>query len=227
MEANTWWNEIEETIRANFMLDHPFNKAWREGRLKLEDIKFYSKQYFQHVDAFPRYVSAVHTNTPDLPTRQMLLDNLMEEERGSENHPELWLRFCEGAGVSREEVASAAVRPETKECIQTFMDLAKNPNHLAGLAALYAYESQIPELSATKVQRLDVHYGITDERAYKFFRVHEKADVWHSEVERKALMEGAKTEEDRALIKASVEAACKAAWKLFDGIALERQIPLS
>ncbi|GIS54804.1 hypothetical protein Ct9H90mP29_18460 [bacterium] len=31
----------------------------------------------------------------------MLLDNLIDEERGSENHPELWMRFAEGMGNSR------------------------------------------------------------------------------------------------------------------------------
>ena len=30
----------------------------------------------------------------------MLLDNLIDEEKGSENHPELWMRFAEGMGIA-------------------------------------------------------------------------------------------------------------------------------
>jgi pyrroloquinoline-quinone synthase len=223
----SWWNDVEETIRQHNLLDHPYNRAWREGRLKLEDVQAYCRQYFHHVDFFPKYVSAVHSNTPDMPTRQMLLDNLNEEESGPDNHPELFLRFSEGAGIGRDAVRTAEHHEETTACVKTFMDLARNPNHLAGLAALYAYESQQHELSASKIQRLDVHYGIIDERAYQFFAVHEKADVWHSQGEREAIQNAAQTEEDRALVKDAVEKACKAVWRMFDGIANECQVSLA
>lgn len=219
MSNDAWWQEVEDTIRSRFLMDHPFNQAWRDGRLKLEDVQFYGKQYFRHVDAFPRYVSATHCNTDDIRVRQMLLSNLVEEEQGSENHPELFLRFCEGAGLDRDEVESADIRPETKECVDTFMKLAKNSNHLAGLAALYAYESQQHELSESKVQRLDVHYGIIDERAYDFFKVHIEADVYHSAAEANAIQAAAQTDEDRQLVLESVKEACDAVWGLFDGIA--------
>lgn len=218
MSRENWFAAVDRTIKKWFLLDHPFNQAWREGRLKLQDIQIYSQQYFRHVDAFPRYVSAVHSNTSDLATRQMLLENLIEEERGAENHPELFLRFCEGAGLKRDQVLTAPVREETRACVDTFIELTRHPNHLVGLSALYAYESQIPEVSATKVKRLDVHYGIIDERAYQFFKVHEKADVWHSSVERDAIREGARTDADRALVRESVESACRAVWGLFDGV---------
>ena len=36
--------------------------------------------------------------------RQQMLDNLWDEEHGKDNHAELWLRFAEGIGVSREDV---------------------------------------------------------------------------------------------------------------------------
>ena len=223
----SWWNEVEETIRERHLLNHPYNVAWREGRLKLADVQFYCGQYFHHVDHFPRYVSATHSNTPDMQTRQMLLENLNEEEHGADNHPELFLRFSEGAGMDRNDVLTAELRDETKKCVETFMKLARHPNHLVGMAALYAYESQQHALSASKVQRLDVHYGIIDERAYQFFKVHEKADVWHSQVERDALIAAAKNDEDRELIKKAVTEACDAVWALFDGIADSCDVPLA
>lgn len=227
MSNDSWWNEVEGIIAERRLLDHPYNVAWREGRLALADIRTYGRQYFHHVNHFPRYVSAVHSNTPDLDVRQMLLANLVDEEQGSENHPELFLRFCEGTGLQRDEVVDAELRQETVECVDTFRRLAHDPRHLAGLAALYAYESQQHELSASKVQRLDVHYGIIDERAYQFFKVHIDADVWHSEVERKAILRGAQTDEERALVKQAVTDACDAVWKMFDGIADTCHVPLA
>lgn len=227
MSNETWWNEVEAIIAERRLLDHPYNVAWREGRLTLEDVRTYGRQYFHHVDHFPRYVSAVHSNTPDFDVRQMLLANLIDEEQGSENHPELFLRFCEGTGLQRDEVVEAERRQETIDCVETFRRLAQDQRHLAGLAALYAYESQQHELSASKVQRLDVHYGIIDERAYQFFKVHIEADVWHSEVERKAILRAAQTDEDRALVKQAVTEACDAVWRLFDGIDAQRHAALA
>lgn len=223
----TWWSDVEGTIESRFLMNHPYNQAWREGRLQIEDVREYCRQYFHHVNFFPRYLSAVHSNTPDIGVRQMLLENLAGEEQGSENHPELFLRFGEGAGVAREDVVGAELNEETKACVDTFMELARHPNYLVGLSALYAYESQIPEVARAKVQRLDVHYGIIDERAYKFFKVHEEADVWHSQVEREAILNGAKTDEDKALVKESVEKACNAVWNLFNGVSRARQLPVA
>ena len=80
------------------MLKHPFYQAWVNGGLELSAIKEYAAQYYHHVCAFPRYVSGIHSNCEDLYTRQQLLENLIDEERGEENHPELWKRFGEGVG---------------------------------------------------------------------------------------------------------------------------------
>ena len=222
MEKLGWWDNVESKIGQWSLLNHPFNVAWREGKLALGDIQLYAKQYYRHVDYFPRYVSAVHSNTSDLKTRQMLLENLNEEERGNSNHPELWLRFCEGAGLKREDVLSSEPLKQTTDCIETFMSLAKNSDNLSGMAALYAYESQLPELSAVKVQRLDVHYGIIDQAAYEFFKVHETADVWHSKVEKEAIINSAHTDDSKELVTRSVETACRAVWGMFDGISKAR-----
>lgn len=219
-----WWNEVEAVIEKHSLLKHPFYQAWQDGRLSQDDLAYYAKQYYKHVRDFPRYVSAVHSNTEDLATRQMLLENLNEEEAGSENHPELWKRFAEGLGVSRDAVENAELRPESEACVETYHALARDKNPLVGLAALYAYESQIPAISKTKLEGLASFYGITDERSRKFFSVHEKADVWHSKVERDALMRGAATDADKAAVKQAVTRACEAVESLLDGVVEARGI---
>ena len=60
------------------MLSHPFYQAWTEGRLPLDTLRAYARQYFHHVEAFPRAVSAVHSACPDRDGRRMLAENLAE-----------------------------------------------------------------------------------------------------------------------------------------------------
>jgi len=59
----------------------------------------------------------------------------------------------------------------------------------AGVAALYAYERQVPQVAGSKIDGLKKHYGITDDRALKFFVVHGVLDIEHSGAERKMLGE--------------------------------------
>src|SRR5579859_8012580 len=164
MNHDAWWTEVERIIDVYSLLKHPFYQAWQAGKLSLEDLRCYAQQYYPHVAHFPRYLSAVHSNCADISLRQQLLENLNEEEKGPENHPELWLRFAEGLGLNRTEVLSAEIQPETKECVDTFMALCRDDDPRMGLAALYAYESQIPAVSHTKLQGLSHFYGIKDER---------------------------------------------------------------
>ena len=45
------------------LLKHPFYQVyWNEGKLTREIIKDYAEQYYQHVKAFPRYISATRTS---------------------------------------------------------------------------------------------------------------------------------------------------------------------
>src|ERR1700704_5844056 len=104
-----------EAVMEYSMLKHPFYIAWTEGKLSKFVLGEYVKQYYAHVRAFPTYVSAVHSRCEDLSIRQQLLENLIEEERGDENHPELWLRFAEGLGVARGNVAGAELLASTKD----------------------------------------------------------------------------------------------------------------
>ena len=93
MTNSIFINEVEKRITKNHLLNHSFYKAWNAGELEVSTIQEYAAQYFKHVSAFPRYLSAIHTNCEEISIRQELLENLVDEEQGDENHPELWLRF--------------------------------------------------------------------------------------------------------------------------------------
>src|SRR6188474_1848073 len=96
--------QIDKDIEAKHLLKHPFYLAWTRGELSREALANYARQYYQHVAAFPTYLSAIHAKCDDQSTRRELLNNLIDEEAGSPNHPGLWLNFAEGLGVSAYDV---------------------------------------------------------------------------------------------------------------------------
>jgi pyrroloquinoline-quinone synthase len=208
---------LETRIQARHLLQHPFYQAWSAGTLSLSALQEYGKQYYRQVEAFPTYVSAVHANCPHLPVRQQLLENLLEEERGADNHPELWLRFTEALGSTRQEVISVASLPETSALVQTFRTLTRERSYLAGVATLFAYEAQIPEVAETKIAGLKKFYGVDTDRGLAFFQVHLQADRFHAETARNILREYL-TSENAAEVVSSCEQALDALWGMLDGV---------
>jgi len=211
-----WTKQIDDVVSERHLLKHPFYTAWTEGTLTPTALRGYAAQYYKHVAAFPRYLSAIHSQTPDIETRQYLLENLIDEERGTENHPELWLRFAEGIGTSREAVRGAAPLPETSECDATFREITSARGPLAGLAALYAYESMVPAVSDSKIDGLKKHYGIDDDETLKFFTVHLEVDEWHADVARSLLARA--PEADRHAAVEAADDALTALNGLLDGV---------
>jgi pyrroloquinoline-quinone synthase len=175
------------------------------------------------VAAFPTYLSAVHAQTEDLPTRRQILQNLLEEEAGSPNHPELWMRFAERLGLAREHVERIEIWPETRALIETFRKLCRNAGTAAGLAALYAYESQIPAVSEKKIEGLRRFYGFHDEEGYRYFTVHVEADREHARVERELLASHLTRENaDNALHVA--DEVLRALWDLLSAVCARHAI---
>ena len=206
MEKN-FIDRIDNMIKEKHLLNHSFYKAWSAGELPKETIREYAAQYFQHVSLFPRYLSSIHSNCEDIKTRQILLDNLIDEEKGEENHPELWMRFAEGMGNSRQKINTTKPMKEVSDLVKTFNRLSKSEKYHIGLAALYCYESMQPEISETKKDGLKKFYGIKDENTLKFFTVHMHADKWHREVVRNLIKELSNTKDKQDEILRSVEAA--------------------
>ena len=206
MEKN-FISKIDEMIKEKHLLNHSFYKAWSAGELPKETIREYAAQYFQHVSLFPRYLSSIHSNCDEIKTRQLLLENLNEEEQGNENHPELWTRFAEGMGNNRKSINETIPIKETKELVETFKRLSKSEKHHIGLAALYCYESMQPEISETKKDGLQKFYNINDEDTLKFFTVHMHADKWHRKVIRNIIKKVADSKSKQDEITNSVETA--------------------
>jgi pyrroloquinoline-quinone synthase len=138
----------------------------------------------------------------------------MDEEHGSENHPELWLRFCDALGLDRERVKHADLQPETANAIATMRRICRDQPAVVGMAALYAYESQQPEVMKVKRDGLRELYGVRS--GHDYFEVHERIDVEHSASERDLVAAHAAGHE--AAIEPAVRAALNATYTLLDGI---------
>jgi pyrroloquinoline-quinone synthase len=214
---NTYLEKIDNDIAEKNLLKHPFYLAWTRGELSKEALADYARQYYHHVAAFPTYLSAVHSKCDDQATRRQLLSNLIDEEAGSPSHVELWLQFAEGLGVSDPDVRQSEKATETKTLIDTFRSVCKQGSTADGLAALYAYESQIPAICESKIDGLKKHYGFTKSEHYEYFTIHIEADRQHSATEREMLSRYIDKRNFES-VKASVNRVLDALWEMLSGV---------
>ena len=218
VDNTTFVHALNRVIDGWSLLKHPFYQSWNEGILTRNALKQYACQYYYFVKHFPRFLSATHMNIPDIRIRQEILMNLIDEEYGSENHPALWHRFAEATGASVQDIEQTEPLPQTLALVNTFFITCRNRPFIEGLGALYAYESQVPEISRVKISGLRRFYGIVDPDALRFFTVHLEADVEHSNTERRIIEASAKSAAQQDCVLNAAGRVAKGLWTFLDGV---------
>ncbi len=222
MELQAFLSALEERIARYDLLCHPYYKAWTAGQLTRDDLREYASDYYQHVAAFPAYLSALHSRLDDGPLRRAVLRNLCDEEIEGRPHSELWLDFAEGMGADRDEVRQRQPLPEVRELISEFRRVAREGSTAEALAAFYAYESQVPRVAKAKADGLAECYG-ADTKTCGYFKLHQFADVEHSHVWRELLSAEIVAHPEQAEgALAAAETAAQALWHVLDGMEARR-----
>jgi pyrroloquinoline-quinone synthase len=209
-------DRIDALIDERHLLGHTFYRQWVAGTLPTENLREYARQHYAFESSFPRILSCLHSRSESPQDRAALLDNLWDEEHGEENHQELWLRFAEGVGVPRKEVQTAEWNPATSNLVDIYWKAAREAPVAAGVAAVYAYERQVPVVAQAKIDGLKERYGFTDGRTLGFFETHALLDVEHSKAERRIVRDSGPDDEQAVL--AAATSARDGWWDFLDGI---------
>ena len=213
---------LQQRIEGRQLLAHPFYQAWQAGELSLDDLRVYARQYYFFEANFPRFLSAIHSRCPDREVRQSILDNLWDEEHGDVNHRAMWLDFCAGLGLNRDEVELSPVHARTQALLDTYSDLCGQGSFQEGLAAVYAYEAQVPQVAQEKSRGLREFYGVADGSSLEFFKVHSILDEEHSQKEAEGIC-AQTTPAQEPVVEAALQVALDAWWGFLDGVEDQRR----
>lgn len=211
-------SRLEEKIQQKHLLAHPFYSRWSTGRLSAEALQGYAKEYYAFERDFPRYISSIHSKCENPLMRRALLENLIEEEKGETNLLELWVEFANGVGVAPSDLAEHFFSDETRHLLLHFQRCATSENLIDGLAALYAFERQQPDVARAKIDGLTSYYGVLEEGCLNFFRTHQATDVFHAETEANLLSQLCVSGEDEERAVKVVEETLTALYDFLDGI---------
>jgi pyrroloquinoline-quinone synthase len=215
-ENSSLLTALDELIGQHHLLKHPFYQAWTEGTLPRETLTLYSEQYYQQVKAFPKNLARLAARCDGM-LEDLVVDNLAEELDPAAPHPQLWRQFALATGTTEERLDAAQPLPGVAKLLEEFRDVSERQSIAAAVAAFYAYEAQVPEISAEKISGLRTHYGISQPEALQYFEVHQEADVRHRQAWRDWLATETKGLNE-AEILAGAERVLKSLWGALDAV---------
>jgi pyrroloquinoline-quinone synthase len=208
-------NKIDAAIAEKSLLKHPFYQDWQAGKLSREALQLYAAQYYRHVEAFPKHLRVLAARTEG-PIRDIVMENLAEEENPERPHPKMWREFAAALGVGEDDITCCPALPGTQAVVETFREIVGDRPVAEAVAALYAYEAQVPEIATTKIDGLKKFYGVKSPEGLGYFEVHEEADKAHREAWRGWLAEHAEGSEEEIL--ATTNEALDALWGALDAV---------
>jgi pyrroloquinoline-quinone synthase len=194
---NSLVERIDAEVERRSLLKHPFYQMWSEGKLTVDHLQGYSKEYFQLVKAVPAFVQNIASSNTNASIAQEIEGNRKEESE----HIEPWSRFAGALGVSISELTNYVGASKTNEAVEKIMALSKMSFEEA-VAAMYAFESELPKISRNKIDGLVKFYSLDGKDALNYFQIHEEADVRHAQTWRSILDSLPADRRERALAAA-------------------------
>ena len=177
---NSLVKRIDELIEKQSLLKHQFYLMWTEGKLTLDSLNGYSKEYFQLVKAIPSFVGTIMEQSPNA-VKNEIASNQKEEAE----HITPWMKFAGALGVSQDELERYPGLDKTRQAVSNLSVLMGTFE--GGAAAMYSLEQEIPKISLSKIDGLRKFYDITSDDAIEYFRLHTEADIRHAAVWRRIL----------------------------------------
>ena len=158
---------LDAAIAAKNLLKHPFYQDWQAGKLSRKALQLYASQYYRHVEAFPQHlrVLAARTDWRPAKNRGRKSGGRRESQRLA---PAALARFRLRPGRTgrRHYLLPGPARAPKPWCKPSVKSAADRPVDKA-VAALYAYESQVPEIATTKIEGLKSFYGIVSRKPWR------------------------------------------------------------
>jgi pyrroloquinoline-quinone synthase len=165
--------KIDDMIEERSLLKHPFYQMWSDGKLTQESLAGYSKEYFQLVKAVPLFMTPIIEKAQD-----SVVSELISNQQEESDHIKPWINFAGELGISEDELVSYSGTSKTRKSVSDLNELMNT--YEGGACAMYAFEKEIPKISQTKLDGLKEFYGLTNDEATEYFKLHTEADIRHA-----------------------------------------------
>lgn len=181
---------IDNEINRRSLLHHQFYTLWNEGKLSLNHLRGYSKEYFQLVKTVPELVLNIYKNFEKHNSNDYYLKSIKKTYLEELDHIEPWLKFSLSLGLEKNELLDYNGTNEVNLAIENLKNLCGS-SLIEGVSTMYSLEKELPQISNTKIEGLKQFYGINKQEDIKYFKIHEIADIEHANLWKSVIMDSA------------------------------------
>jgi len=161
---------IEDLVKTRSLLKHPFYQAWSKGELTLKDLQGYAKEYYYAAKSVPVVMETIRKNAPHTLT-QIQRETFAKNAREEVEHIELWERFASSLGITQDELNVYEPTQTVKDAVTLIVEQAEL-GFEEGVAAMYAFECELPAISESKISGLQKFYNLNSADAHAYFNEH-------------------------------------------------------
>lgn len=176
--------QLKKEIMAfpKIRISHPFLKAVCSGKATMDEIRRWAIQDYQFRRAVPRIAMLRYLACSDPEIARKLYEVVEEETRGldtgSAGHNELFVKFAESIGLTRDQIENAELLPATAAHLYYVELIIHTLPWFVVMAVQIGAEGTFGPAAAALGQGFIKQYGMKPE-GVRFFTVHSEADEEH------------------------------------------------
>ena len=179
---------IDDQISKRSLLNHRFYILWREGKLTINHLRSYSKEYFQLVKAVPELVDNIHENLENYDPRNQYVKAVKNTQNEEHQHIEPWIKFAQSLGIEKQELLQYEGNNEVNLAIENLKESCLS-SILEGATTMYSFEKELPQISKAKIEGLKKFYNIFSDEDITYFKIHQTADIEHARLWKTLLLD--------------------------------------
>jgi pyrroloquinoline-quinone synthase len=220
LEPDMFVDLLSEAVLVNHTkINHPFCVKLVRGEWSREQLQAWVKQDIHAKIQTIRNDAMIVATAPSLEEMQKQASVVASEAgvdgSGYPSHPELWLRFGEGLGLTRQEI----LRSEPSSLMQVVLDAERYRSMSQRIGGLPANMRLGERINAVVypiwAEALERRYGVP-RQALTFFTAHGEADEDHGEIGRQIVLSRATDFETQQRIWQHHEASQAKQWINYD-----------
>ena len=179
---------IDDQISKRSLLNHRFYILWREGKLTINHLRSYSKEYFQLVKAVPELVDNIHENLENYDPRNQYVKAVKNTQYEEYQHIEPWIKFAQSLGIEKQELLEYEGNNEVNLAIENLKESCLS-SIVEGASTMYSFEKELPQISKAKIEGLKKFYNIFSDEDITYFTIHQTADIEHAKLWKTLLLD--------------------------------------
>lgn len=212
-------DELRKEGFAGYHHSHPFMRLLHDGKLTKPQLQGWAIQRYYYQRRMPVKNAAIYAQCPLPEVRRVWALRIMRQvvEDGDQGYFELWLKFCDGLGLKREEVLSAEILPGVRFAVDAYVEFCLTRSWIEGVASTLS-ELFFSQVLGGRIEAFERHYPWISPEGLEYWRIAQNIVGDGGALVAHILEQHCTAEEWQAKARAAVRFKNGVQWSMLDSI---------